>query len=253
MTRKSLLAGGLIIALSSSVVPVQAQTWQSYAANNDGAAGGEYWDNVSLDGTSCNIGFVASKTSGSACTNQFAAGWLPYAGPTMADNLRNGNAYAPFMFAAGTYRFRQGPGLGGQVAQGDQSFGYFIRDNGGLAIRTALPTTHLFDFNVTFTTAWGIFIDEVGPGLSYSDLSANPFFALFSSRPTGLSTAAGVTTVLAQDGDDFLAGYADVADGDGDFNDAIVLISAVPEPSAYVLLATGLVGICGLARRRRSV
>jgi hypothetical protein len=250
MRKGFLLAGVLVGAFSSVVTPLHAQTWQSYAADNNGGAGGEYWDNASADGASCNIGYIASGTS-LVCNNQVVAGWLPYTGPAMTNNLRTVNASSPFMFAAGTYRLRQNVGLGGQVAALDQPFGYFTRDGAGNAMTTTLPSTNAFDITVTFSSAWGLFIDEVGHGMAFSDVAANPFFALFGSRAAGLSTAGGITTVLAQNGDHYLAGYADVVNGDKDFNDEVLLISAVPEPSTYALLATGMVGLLVLRHRRR--
>ena len=264
MKKVSLLTGGLIVALSSAAPALQAQAWNAYTANNSG----EYWDNISGDGNTCNIGFIAAKiagTPGNSCNYQTPMNWLPYTGTNMTANLNNGGAFTPFQFAAGTYRFRQAMGLGGSVAGGNQPFGYFTRNGAGVVTLTQVfPSTSSFDITVTFTTTWGLFVDELGPNpmLSYSDMTANPYFALFTgvggaSRALGSGTSGSLTysIVNANIGDDFLAGFGDQSDGDKDIQDKVLYISStvIPEPSTYVLMATGLAGLVGVARRRRTV
>src|SRR5688572_19239418 len=120
-----------ITALDASnvndVVPSSA-SWFPFVQAND--APPEFWDNVSLDGIHCNVGFYANGPFDNAPVGPCLT---PIAGsPANATTFQAtefygqnlGAAPAPFMFEAGTYEVVF---LDGFRANGLQPVGYFTK------------------------------------------------------------------------------------------------------------------------------
>ncbi len=248
--KKIVFAAAAVFAAVTA--PLGAQ-FQSMVVPNNG--GTPFWDNRSTDGPAtgtnvCNIGFILTKAAGSgSCINQRPDPWLPYSGtvPSAYWGTASG-AWAGFLITPGVYNLSLVGGtgtnlFGGDVAGANQDWGWFTLSSGGVRTPTSLNALPLNGSAVAINTGsllWGLWINLYDGGTAYSDL--NPQFAAF---------AAGSHSVVF--------GLEDTKNGDHDYQDEIFKISwdgqgriteTVPEPMTMTLLATGLVGLAGVSRRR---
>jgi hypothetical protein len=263
-----------VAAAALFAAPASAQTWNTVPAlSNTAYTAGParaFWNNSSNDGMNCNIGHVVTGASGT-CANQRPLGWLPYTGTTPTNFLGNGNLATSFLFAAGTYVFNQTPGLGGDIAGDNTNWGFFTADAAGNFVADMAPMTGSSgSMTVTFTSAWGFYMDmsligNTSGGIVRSNDSAYARqFALFANNSTSVLSALGSSTLVTGAGgvNEYVVGLEDIAcdattgvcnaTADFDNNDAIISFAPVPEPSTYALMATGLAALGGMVRRKRA-
>jgi hypothetical protein len=244
----------LCLALSVVAMPATVQAQQYWVPigtpSNDG---GQFWDNASWDGSSCNVGYILTGVAGSdanhACSNQRPVDWLPYGGETPTAFATNGSGgTALFRFTAGDYSFSSLAGAlpGGDLAGLNQDWGYYLMSSGTyVSLNGGLPTGVQ-----SMTEDWTIWVDLGNGGIASSSSSSQ--FALFGFGATD-----------ADYGDHWVVGIEDLGNGNGgsdwDYQDMLFMVSldtpgtpqeTVPEPATMTLLATGLAGLAASKRRR---
>jgi hypothetical protein len=259
--------------MASAPAVASAQSWQNITGTSGG--GTAFWDSFSNDGvpmgSACNIGAVLTNAAVPAnCINQVPSNLLPLNLASAPNQyLGVGMAPATFFFGAGQWDIS----FLGSMTGGSPLAAWRIVDQGSNA---NLGTLTSAGSSVRVTSAAGIYL-EIDPfGVSGTEssktLSAGySQFALFSKNPLSPTVNAGLATINwnAGDGQTYFVGMEDNAcvpptgcqvqgqafygPSDRDYNDMLIQVTSVPEPSTVVLMAAGLIGLMATARRRRSI
>jgi hypothetical protein len=213
-------------------------TWNSWTASEVNNSGNFYWDHQSWDGPTENIGYWMSNTGSFPAGTPAGPGVMPYYG-----NAANGTS------ASNIYFTNQGSVSAGMLLEiagnaGSNTFGWYNTSN-PTVLHQIFSGPNSPSSVVVFipSSSFGFYLQ--GPGgtfLSQDYLSPNTdmnnqHFAVFSN--TGSQT--------------YYLGIEDLpyANSDLDFNDMVIEISAVPEPSTLLLLGSGLAGLAAFRKRSR--
>lgn len=253
-------AAAMIPAFATPAQVVTTGSWTNMVAPDN--SGAPFWDNASLDGDKCNVGFFLLYTAGSgfgSCANEKPTAALVDAN---AGRLGVGVTGAPngsylshdaFAFKAGRYRIEFLANIAGYgpAAVPPQELWVFA-DTGAGAYKLqriyAVGTypgslTTVFDLNVT--QDWFLGALHASGDWDYSrEMMPDHGWSLFSSRSATTSAPGAADDIM-------WAGFGDVQGGDQDYNDLIVQIQSVPEPASVVLIGIGLVGLAAVSKRRR--
>ncbi len=266
------MTAALSLVLGASTA--SAQTWQ--AITNTNATGNPFWNNPSDDQAgagACNIGSLLTNAglTPMSCNSEIPAALLPLANrisPNPNQFLGNGANPAAFAFGAGTYNLTLFGTITGSAPV--RAWGAYDRVTDAF-----LGTVMVAGNSNTIVAANGFYLrisafspagtlfrsDVLTAGRSqfaaFSFTGAEPAFAggLFSGTSfgnpvyVGLEDNACVTLVgcTLPDGSTFTPNVSDQ-----DFNDVIISVTAVPEPSTVILMAFGMAGLGLVARRRRA-
>lgn len=220
-----------VTAYADAVVGTGAAGWQAFSApNNDGTP---YWDRLSKDGANKNVGFLLNSIGES---------------PNFWGNA-DGSADPNFYFNHTAPSNKLVATLNFEVAgdKGINEFGWYDVDTGNAwTLFTIFPGAAVPGDTVSFSLG-----SVVNYGF-YLKGKAGTFFTESSKNTANVGfqhfAAFGNEKSYWIAGEDL-----NFPATDGDFNDAVVKIDTVPEPSSLLVLASSSMGALGyLIRRRRN-
>jgi len=226
------------------------QSWSPTVLNSPGT--GPYWNNLSGEGPLHNIGSCLTGTGNCQIANP--PGALSYYG--------NGTA-APFNMSFTSSGTAQEVSLlgvfttqTGVTPLGTDYFGWYTYNNGVVTMNPLLNSTEAIGSYSTFlpTGNYGFYLENVqSPGTSYT---ANYFWFTdsgldYTSGP-GAPPTDGLQhfSIFGGTNGTFYLGLEDTPapSGDFDYNDMVIELQPVPEPSSFALMAGG-VGLLSLLFR----
>ncbi len=241
-------------------------SWQSWSSATLGTAanptyGGPFWNNLSGDGATNNIGWCF--VGGGACSMPNAPGALPYFGNGSAavSNMSfNSGGSGVTLSLAGVFTTQTTPSLG------LDSFGYYTLNSSGVVTSptilfnagSSLATTA--SVTLAPNTNYGFYIENIqGQGTANE---TDYWFFMNSSQNTtnrGISLTPFQHVAIFDNGaSGYYLGLEDSISGigDADYNDLVVQMNvsangSVPEPASAELAVIGLLGCAFFLFRRR--
>jgi hypothetical protein len=269
-----LAIGFAATALANTVVSSPAGEWHPFVAPNNNP-GDAFWDQTSIDGANCNVGYWLQNMSWpvGGCSNVASAGsGGPGSNLSFLGAENNPAANVAWEFKASN---SQAVTLLLEVAGNKDlnDLGYYTYDTNGNVVHhllfdgsitpggagsTALITVgadEMFGFYLcpagdcgATTGAKNSYANAYYSGSGLGSAAGLGKFALFSEVPAALGD---LNTQITK----YWVGVEDkpngTGEGLGDFNDMLFTASVVPEPGFYAALALGLFGVFCYTWRRR--
>jgi hypothetical protein len=266
---KLLLCVSAVMLGSASVA--SAQTWGSIPSIATTGSGTGFWNNASDDRTAanlpCNIGGILTGAPGIAgCTSQGTGTSVPFAIVAPTQYLSNGGAPTAFFFGRGAWDVQllgtitgatppsawqmvevgSGSNLGTILTAGNRS-NFYTNTGFYLTINAWAPTGSTFrsdvlngDGKTQFAVFGGAGASSTGNQINWTSPNQTYFVGMEDNA------CAAMSTCPSRDGYNAIA-------SDRDYNDIMLRVTSVPEPSSIALMAAGLAGLAFASRRRRSV